>query len=157
MRILLAVDGSMGSRSAVEEVCRRSWPGGSEVRIVTVLPSLTPYFSGISSFPVASACEFLLKQQAQDAAKLQGDLETELKKRAPALKVSRVLLEGRPQEEIVEEAKRWGAGLIVVGSNGYGAVGRILLGSVSLFLAMNAPCSVEIVREPSGSSEEEGG
>ena len=41
--------------------------------------------------------------------------------------------------------------LIVVGSQGYGAIRRFFLGSVSLTLAMNASCSVLIVRPKSDS------
>jgi hypothetical protein len=37
---------------------------------------------------------------------------------------------------------------IVVGSHGFGPVRRRLLGSVSQAIALQAPCSVEIVRCP---------
>jgi nucleotide-binding universal stress UspA family protein len=55
---------------------------------------------------------------------------------------------GSPKEAILDEAERWGADLIVVGSHGYGAIQRLFLGSVSLAVATNALCSVEIVRMP---------
>jgi hypothetical protein len=35
MKILLAVDGSMYSNAAIEEVIRRPWPPQSEVRAIT--------------------------------------------------------------------------------------------------------------------------
>jgi nucleotide-binding universal stress UspA family protein len=63
------------------------------------------------------------------------------------------LLEGRPKETIVDEADRWGADLIVVGSHGYGAFRRLFLGSVSLAVAANAHCNVEIVRCPATPAE----
>jgi nucleotide-binding universal stress UspA family protein len=49
---------------------------------------------------------------------------------------------------IVEEAERWGADLIVMGSRGLGAWNRLLLGSVSSAVVHHAKCSVEIVRKP---------
>lgn len=43
MRILLAIDGSSFSDEAVKEVARRSWPTGSEVKVVSVVePPLLP-------------------------------------------------------------------------------------------------------------------
>jgi len=71
-----------------------------------------------------------------------------VKRNAPGLIVSPVLREGHPKDKILDEAEQWGADLIVVGSHGYGAVRRLFLGSVSLAVAINAPCSVEIVRVP---------
>ncbi len=70
------------------------------------------------------------------------------KDNASELLVTPVLLEGHPKDVILEEAERWGADLIVVGSHGYGAIRRLFLGSVSLGVATGAPCSVEIVRSP---------
>jgi nucleotide-binding universal stress UspA family protein len=46
----------------------------------------------------------------------------------------------------VAEAEAWGADLIMLGSQGYGAVARFVLGSVSHAVASHAHCSVEIVR-----------
>ena len=53
---------------------------------------------------------------------------------------------GFPKQIILDEAEGWGADLIVVGSHGRGLMGRFLLGSVSQAVALNARCSVEIVR-----------
>jgi nucleotide-binding universal stress UspA family protein len=69
---------------------------------------------------------------------------------AAGLKISEsisVLLQS-PQQIILEEAKEWGADLIVVGCHGRGGLDRFLLGSVSEAVAMHAECSVEVVRSP---------
>jgi nucleotide-binding universal stress UspA family protein len=73
--------------------------------------------------------------------------------------VTSKVLEGDPAEAILEEAERWDADLVVVGSHGYGRLKRRLLGSVSQALALHARCSVEIVRcqhEQEGQSESKG-
>lgn len=145
MRILLAVDGSPGSDAAVAEVCRRPWPTASEVRIVTVL-------SPLESLPLRSSSHIplsydeIFEQQGWDAAKRLKDATGTLQQRAPDLHVTPVLLEGRPKNAILDEAERWCADLIVVGSQGSGALKRFFLGSVSLAVALHAPCSVEIIR-----------
>jgi nucleotide-binding universal stress UspA family protein len=49
-------------------------------------------------------------------------------------------------EGLIEAAKDRGCDLIVVGSHGYGAVGRILLGSTSLKVLTFSPVPVLICR-----------
>jgi nucleotide-binding universal stress UspA family protein len=62
------------------------------------------------------------------------------------LRISGEAIEGAPGQAIVEEAERWGANLIVMGSRGLGTWNRLLLGSVSSNVVHHAKCSVEIVR-----------
>ncbi len=51
-----------------------------------------------------------------------------------------------PASTILEVADVWKPDLIVMGSHGRGAIGRLFLGSISLRVASEAPCSVRIVR-----------
>ena len=88
--------------------------------------------------------EWIKSQRSRAAALLAATADRV--RRAAGLPVSTALLEGSPKEAILDEAERWGADLIVVGSHGFGAVKRFLLGSVSHALALYAPCSVAIVR-----------
>lgn len=70
----------------------------------------------------------------------------EIREKAPDLRVEVEALEGSPKKVIVEETERWGADLIILGSHGYGAVKRFLLGSVAHATVLHTPRSVEIVR-----------
>ena len=54
-------------------------------------------------------------------------------------------IQGKPAEALVEEAKRLGADLIVVGNRRVQGIGRIL-GSVASDVAQHAPCDVYIVK-----------
>ena len=63
------------------------------------------------------------------------------------LLVNTKIVEGSPKIVILEEAEKFKANLIVVGSHGYSAIERFLLGSVSHSVALHAKCSVEIVRK----------
>ena len=63
------------------------------------------------------------------------------------LKISSDVIEGQPRPVIVDEADRWQADLIVMGSRGLGAWNRLLMGSVSSGVIHHAHCSVEIVRK----------
>ena len=53
---------------------------------------------------------------------------------------------GYARTTVVDVANQWHAGLIVVGSRGRTGLERVLLGSVSDYVARHASCSVEIVR-----------
>jgi nucleotide-binding universal stress UspA family protein len=144
MKILLAVDGSESSRAAVEEVGRRPWPNPSEVRIVTAEPPIEA--SLLTDAADSGVFDELVKQQSEFAGARLEEAAGLLRTRAPHLLVTTARITGRPKDVIVDDAERWGADLIVLGSHGYGALRRFLLGSVSLAVALNAPCSVEIVR-----------
>lgn len=47
----------------------------------------------------------------------------------------------------MDEAERWPADLIVIGTHGYTGIKRWLLGSVAQAVVNRAPCSVEVVRK----------
>jgi nucleotide-binding universal stress UspA family protein len=70
------------------------------------------------------------------------------------LPISSTVLVDSPKDVIIEEAERWGADLIVVGSHGYRGPERALLGSVSQAVATQAKCSVEIARRRRQTSED---
>jgi len=55
---------------------------------------------------------------------------------------------GNPAHEIIEAAKCFGSGLIVMGSRGHTGLARILLGSVARNVLLHTSASVLIVREP---------
>jgi len=54
---------------------------------------------------------------------------------------------GSPATALLEKADEWHPDLIVVGSHGRSAIGRLFLGSVSHKIAMEAKCSVRIARD----------
>lgn len=145
MRILLAIDGSACSSAAIAEVGRRPWPSETEVRIVSVN---APVDTGFVKHGSLTVFDEIAKEQRTELARCLHDAATVLAKSAPELRVTTELLEGCPKDAIVSEAERWGADLVVVGSHGYGPIRRFFLGSVSLYVAHHAPCSVQIVRPP---------
>lgn len=144
MRILLATDGSPFSEVAVNELATRVWPAGTEVKVLDIahpLPCIPePTLVGVGVYYESVEEEQVRAKQAVASA------EKLLAEKAPNLQVTSEVLEGSPKKLIVEEAERWQADLILVGSHGYGPVRRFLLGSVAQAVALHAPCSVEIVR-----------
>ncbi len=144
MKILLAVDGSTYSDAAIEEVARRPWPPPTEVKIINAVE--IPLLPGMEDWAVTPAYLAELERAVRDGA--QAVIEAALSKlnTATSLKVSSEIIPGSPRRVIAEEAERWEADLIVIGSRGLGTWNRLLLGSVSSSVVHHAPCSVEIVR-----------
>jgi nucleotide-binding universal stress UspA family protein len=64
------------------------------------------------------------------------------------LKATGAVLSGNTKQAILQEAQECAADLIVVGSHGRRGLKRFFLGSVSEAVAMNAHCSVVVVRGP---------
>jgi len=151
MKILLATDGSSCGDAAISEICRRPWPVGTEVRIITVV---APWTEELARGRSSGMFDEINKQLRAEAWQRLRDAAAVFKRNAPDLIVTPVLREGHPKDTILDDAERWGADLIVVGSHGYGAIKRLFLGSVSLAVATNAACSVEIVRAPPSSASE---
>lgn len=146
MKILIATDDSEHSRDAVEEFAARPLPPGAEVRIISVYADTT----SIRTEPMGALREYYreVEQNALTSARQAAEHAAKILLRShPALPVTIKAIEGEPKTAILDEAEAFGADLIVVGSHGYGAVKRFLLGSVAQAVALHANCSVEIVRK----------
>jgi len=68
----------------------------------------------------------------------------------PKITVGHVLLEGDPATEIARYAADAGIDVIVIGTHGRTGVDRPVLGSVAERVMREAPCSVLVVKLPSG-------
>jgi nucleotide-binding universal stress UspA family protein len=146
MKILLATDGSEWSAAALETLVGRPWPAGSQVCVLSVAHP-APFFH--DPFLVGAALHYHTLEEERQRAAADVDKAAELiRQRAPELEVVTRTAEGSPQAIVLDEATKFGADLILIGSHGRGAATRFLLGSVSNAVALHAPCSVEIVRHP---------
>lgn len=144
MKVLLAVDGSPFSEAAAESVANRPWALGSEIKVITVIEPLRFYVTEPLTLPDGywDQLESSLQLQATKALAMA----TEKLAGKEGVTLTSEVIKGLPKEAIVEEAEKWGADLIVVGSHGYTGLKRLFLGSVSHAVITHAPCSVEIVR-----------
>ena len=146
MKILLAVDGSPCSDAAINEVASRPWPEGTSVKVLTAyeLPAPPPPEAWALPANYFEEMDVALAKQAQNVV---DDAIQKLKSRLNrTISLDGALLPGPPRTVILDEAESWGADLIVVGSHGYRAWERFLLGSVSQAVVSHAKCSVEVVR-----------
>jgi nucleotide-binding universal stress UspA family protein len=144
LRVVVATDGSPCSDRAVQSVAARPWPAGSQIEVVSVVHTRVPAVPDLELMVEAVHVDTLAADRERAPAQVERAVRGlgEVKD----VWVTGKVLEGVPEDAILEEAERWQADLIVLGSHGFGPVKRRLLGSVSQALALHAPCSVEIVR-----------
>ena len=147
MKILVATEGSEFSKAAIEKCCTMvDGTADTDIRIVAASePAVVPVE------PFAVSAEYIRALDAEKRAQAEevvSRAEQEVRSRLPEIggKLSTTVTSGAPAQVIVNEAEKWGADLIVVGSHGYGFWHRALLGSVSNAVVHHAPCSVLVVR-----------
>ncbi len=146
MKILLPTDGSAYSDAAIQALIHRPWPEDTEVRIISVANAIPETWDPLL---VGSALHIdSLNEERRIAERNVADAAKKVASGASLLKVSTQVLEGSPKAAIIKDAEEWGADLIMLGSHGYGAAMRFLLGSVAQAIVLHAPCSVELVRAP---------
>jgi nucleotide-binding universal stress UspA family protein len=148
IRVLLAVDESDFSTGAARAIGARPWPEGTEIRVMSAV-DLAPSFLQSAFEPPFVDPKGMeeLRAQAVERAETAIMRAREILSDA-GLRTSEylsVLLED-PKRSILDQAKEWGAELIVVGSHGRRGFQRFMLGSVSEGVAMHATCTVDIIR-----------
>ena len=142
-KILLATDGSEEARQAAQAAAELSKDTGSEVHIAYVHPS-----------PRELRGHHLYSQEVMRSVSEQAEeegrsfLEDQAEHvRSSGGKVAETHLKaGEPDKEIVKLSEELGAGAIVIGSRGLGALKRALMGSVSESVVRHAHCPVFVVR-----------
>lgn len=143
IHVVVATDGSKEAEDAIRTA--RGLLNPTAIAAITVVTAINP----VRAVAAYADLSVNLWQELDDAAK-QGARQ--------ALDAARALLqgidapidyeatEGSPADEVIRIARERGAGLIVIGSRGWGGVKSMLLGSVSDRVVHGAHCPVLVVR-----------
>jgi len=143
-KILLATDGSEEARQAAQAAAELSKDTGSELHITYVLPS-PAQLRGHHLYS-REVMRSITERAEEDGHSFLEDQAEQV--RASGGKVAETHLRaGDPDKEIVKLSEELGAGTIVMGSRGLGALKRTLMGGVSESVVRHAHCPVLIVRE----------
>jgi nucleotide-binding universal stress UspA family protein len=144
LRLLIGMDNSADSNAAVEAVCNRYWPRGTEVGLLAVVDTVMPLTSNPSE---PSATKWIEVADESNWNQVREIFEPAAQRiRSAGLHAEVLIRRGNPADEILEEAHTWGADCIFVGARGTRGIDRLLLGSVSSAVSSRAHCSVEVVR-----------
>jgi nucleotide-binding universal stress UspA family protein len=138
--ILVGVDGSDSARKAATVAAELAASTGATLHVLTAVDpqrmgatdDQSSYGSDVRSLTPGEAAEAIA---AEVAGSLTGVVPT----------IESSPIQGKPADALVEEAKRLGADLIVVGNRRVQGIGRVL-GSVATDVAHHAPCDVYIVK-----------
>jgi nucleotide-binding universal stress UspA family protein len=144
MKILVATDGSECSAAALQSVASRPWPEGSKFKVISIPEPFMPlgqfrHFEMKEIEELNAAALNDAKHYAESGATILRMAGLEASSETP------VPLDADARE-IVREAERWHAQMIVLGSHGRRGFDRWTLGSVSEHVALHAPGSVEVIR-----------
>jgi len=163
MRILIAYDGSDGANAALDDLRRAGLPGTVEALIVSVaelwLPPPPPGDESVdASFPLhVPAGLKRAREKVERAVEEVRALAIEAGERVravfPAWGVRAEVYAGSPAWEVIKKADEWEPDLIVIGSQGRSALGRLILGSVSQKIVTEARSSVRVGRGRTNSDD----
>ena len=137
-RIVVGVDGSPGSRAALDFACARAGRTGETVVAVHGWHEHAPSPEGWSAVPRALGGE-------EEGRRLLAEAVAGVSQDHPDLRLDLEAVGAPPGSALVDASAR--ASLVVVGARGRGFVGGLLLGSVSQAVLRYAQCPVAVVRQ----------
>jgi nucleotide-binding universal stress UspA family protein len=156
VRILIGYDGSDCAKSALSDLQRAGLPAEAEVLVLTAAEVFIPNQPNTEGaaeelYPqyVPQAVKLAWErnqQQFEEAKKLAAEAAGILRARFPGWKIESTARAETPHWAIISEANELKPDLVVVGSQGRSAVGRIIFGSVSQKVLYECSCSVRIAR-----------
>jgi len=146
-RIVVGIDGSQQSRTALRWAVDEAQRNGGEIDAVLV------YGSGLAWIDVGSDAQAMIVAQSAQRAKevLHDVLDTSDLPPDATARINPLVVEGEPASALVELASY--ADLLVVGTRGRGGFTGLLLGSVSQRCAERSPCPVVVVPSPDAEDE----
>lgn len=163
MRILIAYDGSACSKEALRDLRRAALPLECEAVVVSVCNAVLPpdalpaadVRSGPQARVIAREIKTIVEEArsraldaVSEAHQLVDEAVEHLRTDFPAWNVHGQAMVGDPSSALIKEALQWDIELIIVGTHGRSAIGRLILRSVSHEIAVAAPCSVRVARSP---------
>lgn len=150
MRVLIGYDASPGSEFFVSDLMRAALPSNCEAIVLSVADIWVPPGIPEPPDPLLQPAVESLRHRADQAlrdARSRADLGAQaLRATFPTWSVRAEALADAPAWAIIARAESWPADLVVVGSHGRSAVGRVLFGSVSLKVLTELRCGVRIAR-----------
>jgi nucleotide-binding universal stress UspA family protein len=141
--IVVGVDGSPGSRAALEFAMEEAVRRDARLRVVAAV-ALPDFWAGSYPAYVPPPPADMVGEVRKETRLWVDEVVTGRGAAARDLQVDVETRAGRPGEILVEAAD--GAELLVVGHRGRGSVASVLLGSVGLYCVLHARCPVTIVR-----------
>ena len=139
-RIVVGVDSSQGSKTALKWAMNQAWLTGATVQVITSWQDPARYGTAYGWTAAAFEGDTFATSMVKILDETVADVAAQLPH--PVTVLAQVV-EGHPAETLLRAAA--GAQLLVVGSRGHGAFAGMLLGSVSQHCIQHAPCPVIVI------------
>jgi nucleotide-binding universal stress UspA family protein len=146
-RILVATDGSETSQLAIEQAARLAKDQHAQLRIVHVIEQSRLAFAAAG--PVAVDLEGILqalRKSGHEALERGRAIAQQQGVQADAAIIGDDAVDDRVAVVLADEARRWKADLIVLGTHGRRGINHLLMGSVAEAVARIAPVHVLLIR-----------
>jgi nucleotide-binding universal stress UspA family protein len=154
---LIAYDGSACADSALDDLTHAGLPETGEALVMMVaevwLPPPPPSAFEIVEMATGSNNHLTVTPQyasghkaVRDADRMAAEAAGRFSLNFPKWKVSHEVSWGSPTWELFAKTEEFNSDLIVVGSHGRSAIGRLWFGSISQWLLNESRCSVRIAR-----------
>lgn len=154
MKLIAAYDGSHCSEAALDDLARAGLPEHGEALVVTVaevwLPP--PDNNGYKNEGDDFIQDIIRKHREKgerflnEAGTMAKHAAVRMRSMLPGWTITPRATYGAPAWEILTAADDFDPHLIVLGSHGHSAIGRLILGSISQKVLTEADCSVRIAR-----------
>ncbi len=141
-RILIALDETKSADEIVDLVKEHEWGNSATFKLISVLRN--PH---TGMFPTSPALDEYYEDSLRLCSANMKRLAAKLSNKYGSDNVVEEILNGDPKQAIVEDARLWGADLVVLGCRYRNPQKRAVLGSVSLAVLSTAPCSVLLLRQ----------
>jgi nucleotide-binding universal stress UspA family protein len=147
-RLVLATDGSLNARRALDFVLARlEPPAGARVNVLRVLEPVLPNTNllpaGIRRAVLASAASLNASRTSQARREVEA---AAVRLKRDGWRARGIVREGVPLAELLREVVASRADLLVVGARGTGGLARLLLGSVAEGALDRSPVPVVLVK-----------
>ncbi len=159
MKILVAYDGSNSSDKALDDLQRAGLPDKDVEALVVSVAEVwmpPPTSSNGDGFNEEDYPDFInelsrkrlkvAESEVHEAETLSRHARERILAKFPNWKVTNESPNGSPGWEILTCADKFSPDLIVLGSQGRNAIGRILMGSISQKVLTEAKCSIRVAR-----------
>lgn len=152
LKLVLAHDGSQAAGDTLPDLARAGLGDAVHCDVLSVVDYMPGGLLKVPGTWLPSVADLIaLKPPALETAGRTAEAVTlQVRKAFPRWEVTARAATGSPSWEIVRYAELAHANLVVVGARGQSLVAGLMFGSVSLGVALHAPCSVRVARLPMG-------
>ena len=141
-RIVVAVDGSPASNAAVCWAARDAAMRHVPLTVVHLVNAIVPMYPAI---PLSTGVAVWQEEQGRQVLEQSVKIAEDTIKTERSIDIKSELRCAPPVPTLVAMSRE--TELLVVGSNGHGAMARLLLGSVSSSVVRSARCPVAVIRD----------